>query len=524
MASTIASLFGPSAEEIVFARKKEEEDARRQEYLARLQNAGQGLGPFAWAARAGVDIGESLRTAGSMFGEKIEDPLIRKSNRINRILIEENVDLNDPEALKRVARRLEQEGYTNEAVKIYDRASVLSTQQRELSLKELQYGPTTSDSYVDIDGNMVKQDKAGNFFDMQGNPLNPAEVVGRDVFFDTSPFNPQRDAAIARGRAYREGAYRGPADNYVEKRDGDSSEVAPPTSVNIDPDKAKAEADRKIAQSEAEKKQRQADEDPDIVQDPDRMGEEIARVGAIEGGNQPIREGGIDYVTRRDPLPENILNMPDRANYVETGAPPAAGMFSESNYIDPNKFEFVPGGKELNPKFSREGFRQGEFEFRPTLLGTGGLFREDMKNLGNFTPTANTDLRFDRLIGVEPPLLPREEIPLSDPYRPEYDPAALDAVRFGQDGYGTYNPRNLEFGQKSYRYGKRDSKLIDMYRGDFDPTDEDYKEALKELAQLDPDRWGGLYNSIKSGAIEMTKELGESLRRIITSNSPAEYY
>ena len=66
--ATVASLFGPSAEEIVFARKKEEEDAARQKYLARLQGAGQGLGPFAWAARAGVDVGETLRTAIKLEG------------------------------------------------------------------------------------------------------------------------------------------------------------------------------------------------------------------------------------------------------------------------------------------------------------------------------------------------------------------------------------------------------------------------------------------------------------------------
>lgn len=523
MASTVATLFGPSAEEIVYARKKDEEDAARQRYLARLQGAGQGLGPFAWAARAGVDIGESLRTAGSMFGEKIDDPLIKKSNRINRILIEENVDLNDPEALKRVARRLEQEGYTNEAVRIYDRASALSTQERELSLKELQYGPTTSNNYVDIEGEFVKEDKAGNFYDMQGNPLNPAEVIGRDVFFDNSPYNPQRDAALARGRAYREGRLRGPDDNYVERKDGDSSEVTPSTSVNIDPDKAKAEVDRKIAQSEADKQRRQTEENPDIVQDPERAGEEIARLGAIEGGNQPIREGGRDYVTRRDPLPENILTMPDRANYVETGAAPPAGMFSESNYIDPNRFEFVPGGKELHPKF-RQGADAGTFEFRPSLLGTGGLFREDMKNLGNFTPTANTDVRFDRLIGKPPPMLPREEIPLVDGPTPAYDPEALDAVRFGRSGYGNENPLNLEFGQKSSRYGKRDPILIDMLRGDFEPTREDYLRMIEELARLNPDAYSGLLNDIKRGAISLTKEIGESVRRLLTSGSPAEFY
>jgi len=195
--ATVASLFGPSAEEIVFARKKEEEDAARQKYAARMQGAGQGLGPFAWAARAGVDVGETLRTAGGMFGEQIEDPLIKKYNRINQILVEEGGDLNDPVALKRVADKLQAEGYTNEAVRLYDRSSVLGTQARELALQESQYGPITSNTYVDIEGNMVKQDKAGNFYDMQGNRLNEAEVIGRDVYNDKNPFNPTK------GRCYK---------------------------------------------------------------------------------------------------------------------------------------------------------------------------------------------------------------------------------------------------------------------------------------------------------------------------------
>jgi len=184
MASTIASLFGPSAEEIVFARKKEEEDARRQEYLARLQNAGQGLGPFAWAARAGVDIGESLRTAGSMFGEKIEDPLIKKSNRINRILVEENVDLNDPQSLKRVAKRLEQEGYTNEAIRIYDRAQAIEVQNRTLAIEEGKRTKLTS-AYVDVDGNPVMVNQTtGEFFTPEGVPIPKDEVIRSTEYDD----------------------------------------------------------------------------------------------------------------------------------------------------------------------------------------------------------------------------------------------------------------------------------------------------------------------------------------------------
>jgi hypothetical protein len=184
--ATVASLFGPSAEEIVFARKKEEEDAARQKYLARLQGAGQGLGPFAWAARAGVDVGETLRTAGGMFGEQIEDPLIKKYNRINQILVEEGGDLNDPEALKRVADKLQAEGYTNEAVRLYDRSSALSTAARQLDIEEGKMTQLTT-AYVDKDGNPVMVNKnTAQFFTPDGTPIPADEVIPKTTWDDVT--------------------------------------------------------------------------------------------------------------------------------------------------------------------------------------------------------------------------------------------------------------------------------------------------------------------------------------------------
>lgn len=183
--ATVASLFGPSAEEIVFARKKEEEDAARQKYLARLDGAGQGLGPFAWAARAGVDVGETLRTAGGMFGEQIEDPLIKKYNRINQILVEEGGDLNDPEALKRVADKLQAEGYTNEAVRLYDRSSALSTAARQLDIEEGKMTQLTT-AYVDVNGNPVMVNKnTAQFFTPDGTPIPADEVIPKDTWNDS---------------------------------------------------------------------------------------------------------------------------------------------------------------------------------------------------------------------------------------------------------------------------------------------------------------------------------------------------
>jgi DNA-directed RNA polymerase subunit F len=48
----------------------------------------------------------------------------------------------------------------------------------------------------------------------------------------------------------------------------------------------------------------------------------------------------------------------------------------------------------------------------------------------------------------------------------------------------------------------------------------DYLEAL---AKLDPEAYGSLYNDVKRGAVEMTKELGKAIRRLLP-NSPTEFY
>lgn len=199
--ATVASLFGPSAEEIVFARKKEEEDAARQKYAARMQGAGQGLGPFAWAARAGVDVGETLRTAGGMFGEKIEDPLIKKYNRINQILVEEGGDLNDPEALKRVADKLQAEGYTNEAVRLYDRSSALSTAARELDIEEGKMTQLTT-AYVDVNGNPVMVNKnTAQFFTPDGTPIPADEVIPKTTWDDITLRDLAQEEIQAKKRA-----------------------------------------------------------------------------------------------------------------------------------------------------------------------------------------------------------------------------------------------------------------------------------------------------------------------------------
>jgi hypothetical protein len=481
--ATIASLFGPSAEEIVYARKKEDEDYERKRSAARYAGAGEGLGPFGWAAKAGADTGESLR---GMFGKSIEDPLISKYNRINQILNEEGGDLNDPKALKRVADRLQSEGYTNEAVRLFDRSSVLGTQQAELDLKASEYGPKLTKDYVLWDGSKVRVDKQGNFYDSNNTLLNEAEVMESDVY--NAQFAINKENEIARGKAATQQRLSGVPvrEEYVTK----DTVTADPNSLEIDADAAKA-ALPKAGTSGA-------------TPGAGSWGQVIADAGAVEGGNVPEE---VNTQADQTVIQEEVLS--ERPNYVEDQ--PSSKDWP--SYIEP-KFQFRPGEQGLDSVFQKQQ-QEGDFSFRPDLADTGGLFKEDMKNIMDLDQTY-----------VPPARSPgREERTLTPTGGPEYSPEILDRIRFGEMGYGFENPRNIEFGQNSTRSGKRDKLLIDMYRGeDFVPTKEDYINLLEELVTLNPDTYGALFNDVKRGAREMTKELGESLRRILTSGKPTEFY
>jgi len=283
MASTVASLFGPSAEEIVYARKREDEQLAQQRYLTRLQQAGEGLGPFAWAARAGVDVGETLRTGG-LFGDKVEDPLIKKYNRINAILAEEEIDLNDPDGLKRIAKRLEQEGFMNEAVNLYDRASGIATQQRQLDIQEMQYGPKLNKDYLNIEGKPVRTDTSGNFFDYDGTPIPADEVIRTDIYYDYMK-GPQAIRKAEQARARRLGQEVPKDVVAVMGEDGNVKTVEVDTSgAQTALDAKKKEKEKADAAAEAELARTGQ---INLIERPKGAGAVISGSAALEGGLTP---------------------------------------------------------------------------------------------------------------------------------------------------------------------------------------------------------------------------------------------
>jgi len=135
--ASIADIFGPSPEELAYAKRQEEEQQARKEYLTRLASAGEGLGMFAGVARAGVRQGEQLRRL-KLFGES-PSPAMEKAADIRQILQSmSGEDLNDPDTLLKISKELGNRGYPNEALQLADRARQINRDMQTDELNKLQ--------------------------------------------------------------------------------------------------------------------------------------------------------------------------------------------------------------------------------------------------------------------------------------------------------------------------------------------------------------------------------------------------
>jgi len=135
--ASIADIFGPSPEELAYAKRQEEEQQARKEYLTRLASAGEGLGMFAGVARAGVRQGEQLRRL-KLFGEA-PSPAMEKATEIRQILQSmSGEDLNDPDTLLKISKELGNRGYPNEALQLADRARQINRDKQTDELNKLQ--------------------------------------------------------------------------------------------------------------------------------------------------------------------------------------------------------------------------------------------------------------------------------------------------------------------------------------------------------------------------------------------------
>lgn len=194
MASTIASLFGPSAEQIVYDRQKEERDRKSLQYQQTLTGlrdtpgaatgyalgyqSGQGLS----SAVRGFQSGEGVKgkILGGLFGqsEELEDPRIAKALQVRQAF--EGVtaaDLSDPNKVEALAEKLQASGNPQAAFQLLDRAATLRSSMTP-DLKS----PGTR--FQLADGNIVTggyQDGMAVGVDQQGNRFSLGEgyrVIG----------------------------------------------------------------------------------------------------------------------------------------------------------------------------------------------------------------------------------------------------------------------------------------------------------------------------------------------------------
>jgi len=148
MASTIASLFGPSAEQIVYDRQKEERDRKSLQYQQTLTGlrdtpgaatgyalgyqSGQGLS----SAVRGFQSGEGVKgkILGGLFGqsEQLEDPRIAKALQVRQAFEGMTAaDMNDPDKLSALAEKLQASGNPEAALQVNSMATAARKAQAD---------------------------------------------------------------------------------------------------------------------------------------------------------------------------------------------------------------------------------------------------------------------------------------------------------------------------------------------------------------------------------------------------------
>jgi hypothetical protein len=166
MASSIASLFGPTAEEIAYE-KQQADELKRQRQLQQMA-AAQPVPEAQAGYLSGYQMGGLL---GGLFGpsEKLEDPRLAQSIKIRRVLGNTGAsDMNDPEKLKTLGQSFSDEGLPEISLYFFDRARTLEAEEADRTYKQALLGVREAQAnFVNSEtGNMVEADKYGNYYDL----------------------------------------------------------------------------------------------------------------------------------------------------------------------------------------------------------------------------------------------------------------------------------------------------------------------------------------------------------------------
>ena len=177
MASTIASLFGPSAEEIVYERQKEERDRQAQQYqttLSGLRDTPGASTGYALGYQSGQGLGQAV---GGLFGKstELEDPRIAKALQMRQAFEGMTADdLRDPDKLQEVADKLQASGNTEAAFQV----GSMVTSARDASRQTLsrtgvlfEYQGKLIRGGYDNEGQAIGIDEQGQQFILPGDAL-----------------------------------------------------------------------------------------------------------------------------------------------------------------------------------------------------------------------------------------------------------------------------------------------------------------------------------------------------------------
>ena len=186
MASSIASLFGPSAEEIVYA-QQQQDMARRQ--AAEQQGMAMQSSPLAQQFyQSGLNITKGL---GGLFGTApMQDPRLGKNIQLRKILGSTNVDdLNDASKVSALSSSLGKAGLTQEALYFADRAKDLKAYELELATA---LEPVLISEVVTKDGRAVGRNKYNQYFTLDDmKPVDPGSLQSVRLY--------EKDIAVGAG-------------------------------------------------------------------------------------------------------------------------------------------------------------------------------------------------------------------------------------------------------------------------------------------------------------------------------------
>lgn len=176
MAKSIASLFGPSAEEMVYDRNQAEK-IRQQAQLSQSL-AGQETQAGRNFYQSGYNITKGLGEGlAGLFGHssQMKDPRIATALKLRQILGDTSVDdLNDETKVSALSSSLGKEGLTSYSLYFADRAKDIKKYNLELN-KLGTINPVKE--FVLSDGTPVGQDGYGKWFTLQGTPVSVSQLV-----------------------------------------------------------------------------------------------------------------------------------------------------------------------------------------------------------------------------------------------------------------------------------------------------------------------------------------------------------